>query len=154
MSTRAAASSAVGISATQRCTAKHAASSAVVFEAVAHTSTKILDVLLQVFAEVLPWPRVGRASRILKWSFLWGREFQSHASAAQRHSYTTHSIRGERLEKNPLMDNSTMRPFQYQNSMLIHGAQLQNQMIKLKAKNGHFLCTIRLWKYKQAKQKV
>ena len=36
-----------------------------VFEAVAHTSTKMFDVLLQVFAEVLPWPRVGWASRIL-----------------------------------------------------------------------------------------
>ena len=59
------------------------------------------------------------------------------APIAPATKYSTHSIGGERLEKNPLMDNSTMRPFQYQHSMLIHGAQLQNQMIKLKAKNGH-----------------
>ncbi len=50
-----------------RCTAKHAqrsvgaAAADDVFEAVANTS-KNFDVLLQVFAEVLPWPRVGRAS--------------------------------------------------------------------------------------------
>ncbi len=58
------------------------------------------------------------------------------APIAPATKYSTHCIGGERLEKNPLMDNSTMRPFQYQHSMLIHGAQLQNQMIKLKAKTG------------------